>query len=60
MSKRMTPNSGGVKIIKEADGGVGRMRCPNCQNLAVSKVLPDGKQVLQCHVCGSVLVEKKF
>lgn len=63
MSRRIVPVVKGdkdVSIIKEAEGGVGRMRCPKCQNLAVVSTTAKGKKVKACPVCGAMLIETKM
>lgn len=42
-------------ILKQPDGGSGRLRCPRCKQLAIQTLGPDGKVQFNCQGCGSVL-----
>lgn len=45
-------------ILKQPQGGAGRVRCPKCQNLAIAGVDGSGKPIYQCTGCGSILTSK--
>lgn len=45
-------------ILKQPQGGVGRVRCPKCQGLATSEVGGNGKVQHRCGSCGSVLTSR--
>ena len=42
-------------ILKSPDGGVGRIRCPKCQQLAIPEQDGEGKQMYRCLGCGSIM-----
>lgn len=50
---RGTRDAKGNVIIKQQEGGVGRVRCMKCQRLAIPVRLANGKEVLQCQGCGA-------
>lgn len=50
---RGTRDAKGNIITKQQEGGVARVRCMKCQNLAVPTILANGKQVLKCQGCGA-------
>lgn len=47
-------------ILKQPQGGSGRLRCPKCQNLAVAELDGAGKPIHKCQGCGSTLKSKSF
>lgn len=42
-------------ILKQPDGGPGRLRCPKCQGLAIQQLGGDGKPQHKCQGCGSII-----
>lgn len=41
-------------IIKQPEGGTGRIRCTKCQQIAVAAVdTASGRNVLRCNGCGT-------
>lgn len=57
---RGTLDNKGRTILKQPEGGPGRIRCPKCQNLAFPTKRPDGTAAMQCQGCGSVITSKPF
>jgi uncharacterized C2H2 Zn-finger protein len=51
---RGTRDLKGNTILKQPEGGTGRLRCPKCQRLATPAQGPDGKPVMKCGGCGAV------
>lgn len=50
---RGTQDLKGRIISKQATGGMGRIRCPKCQGLAVDAVdTKTGQKVKRCNGCG--------
>jgi ribosomal protein S27E len=47
-------------ILKQPEGGVGRVRCMKCQQLAVAQLGPDGKQQFKCQGCGAIIKSTPF
>jgi len=47
-------------VLKEADGGMRRIRCPKCQSLAAPVTRPNGQKVLQCGGCGTQFTSQTF
>lgn len=41
-----------VVVLKQAEGGMRRMRCPKCTQLAVPVTKPNGATVYRCN-CGT-------
>jgi hypothetical protein len=39
-------------VLKQAEGGMRRLRCPKCQQLAVPATRNDGTQIYRC-ACGA-------
>ncbi len=46
--QRVRQHQTGVGIIKEAEGGVGRMVCPRCHQVAGAQDMPDGRRLFTC------------
>lgn len=58
---RGTLDAKGNTVLKEPEGGVGRVRCPKCQQLAIPMTHPQtGKAMYQCQGCGSYITSKPF
>lgn len=47
-------------ILKQPDGGVGRIRCPRCQQLAIPEQSSTGEAQYKCLGCGSVLKSQRL
>lgn len=47
-------------ILKQPDGGSGRLRCPKCQGLAIGELDGAGKPIYKCQGCGSTIKSKAF
>lgn len=60
MSKiiRGTRDAKNRTILKQPQGGVGRVRCPKCQNLAIAELDGQGRQTYRCTGCGSILTSR--
>lgn len=41
-----------VVVLKQAEGGMRRIRCPKCTQLAVPAVRPNGENIYRC-ACGA-------
>lgn len=50
---RGTRDLKGRVLLKQAEGGMRRIRCPKCNQLAKPTRRPDGTEVLQCVGCGA-------
>lgn len=47
-------------ILKSPEGGVGRIRCPKCQQLAIPEQGAQGQPQYRCLGCGSILMAQKL
>jgi hypothetical protein len=47
-------------LLKQPQGGTGRLRCPKCQGLAIAELDGTGKPVHKCQGCGAVIKSKAF
>lgn len=47
-------------ILKQPQGGSGRLRCPKCQQLAIAELDGAGKPVHKCQGCGAILKASAF
>lgn len=54
---RGTVDSKNRMILKQPEGGVGRLRCPRCPGLAIPQVSTQG-QIYVCGSCGAVITSK--
>ncbi len=45
-------------LLKQPQGGAGRVRCPKCQNLAILEQDAQGATQYRCSGCGSILTSR--
>lgn len=55
---RETPK--GAIVTQEGEGGIGKLRCPSCKNVAVAYNRQNGQQVMRCTSCGRQWIAKEF
>lgn len=53
MNRRASKTPGGTVLLREGEGGITKIRCPKCHNVAVRHTRQDGVKVLKCRACGA-------
>lgn len=53
MNRRANVTPGGTVLLREGEGGITKIRCPKCHNVAVPFTRQDGRKALKCRSCGA-------
>jgi ribosomal protein S27E len=53
MNRQAKTMSDGTVVLRQPEGGMGKIRCPRCHNPAVLARQQDGKLVRRCPSCGT-------
>jgi uncharacterized C2H2 Zn-finger protein len=53
MNRQVTTTPEGTVVIRQPEGGLGKIRCPKCHSAAVPARTQDGTLVNRCPMCGT-------